>query len=407
LKQELDRLMADRGLSAVLISGSVLGNPAMAYMVNGAAISGGFVVKKCGEDPVLLCSPIEREEAKASGLQVINMARYDLGRILRESKDELSATVELYRRVFADLQVGGKVGFYGMMDQGRAWLLLSALGEQLDGVEVYGEFGPTLFDVARATKDCSEVERITDVAGRTCAVVDRTIQFLRAHRVVDDVLVQADGTPLTVGGVHQAINRFLAEQHLESPEGFIFSIGRDAAIPHSRGCPEDRIELGKSIVFDIFPREPGGGYFFDLTRTFCLGYALPEVERAYRDVLDCVRMLVDAYEVGVEARRYQQMACAFFEERGHPTARNRPGTEDGYVHGLGHGVGLEVHEEPSFRDVPINETVLMPGHVFTCEPGLYYPDRGFGVRIEDVFWIDANGDIQNLTEFPYELVIEV
>ena len=82
-------------------------------------------------------------------------------------------------------------------------------------------------------------------------------------------------------------------------------------------------------------------------------------------------------------------------------------TEAGYVHSVGHGLGLAVHEEPSFSDVPTNSSVLEPGHVFSCEPGLYYPQRGFGVRIEDLLWIDEQGAVHNLTDSPKQLVIEV
>jgi Xaa-Pro aminopeptidase len=160
-------------------------------------------------------------------------------------------------------------------------------------------------------------------------------------------------------------------------------------------------------VFDIFPREAGGGYFFDMTRTFCLGYAPPEVDDAYRDVEACVDMLIDAYEVGREARHYQQMTCDFFEKRGHPTVASDSTTEEGYVHSVGHGLGLAIHEEPRFSDNPTNTDVLRPGHIFTCEPGLYYPERGFGIRIEDVIWIDSGGTVHNLTDFPKELVIEL
>jgi len=407
MKQDLDHLMEERGLDAVLVAGAVHGNPAMYYMTNGAGLTRGWVLKKRGEEPVLLCWPMEREEATASGLSIVNMGKYDYVSILRETGDQLAAAVELHRRVFADLGVSGRVGFYGLADQGRAWVLLNALDTHLEGIEVYGDFDVTLIDAARATKDTTEAERIREMGRRTCTVVARTIEFLKSHRVKDEVLVQADSTPLTIGRVHEEINRFIAEQRLEDPEGFIFSIGRDAGIPHSKGRPEDVVALGKTIVFDIFPREAGGGYFFDMTRTFCLGYAPPEVEKAYREVYECVKMLVEAYAVGIETRRYQQMTCEFFESRGHPTVASDSKAEAGYVHTVGHGLGLAIHEEPRFGDVPSNTDVLQPGHVFTCEPGLYYPDRGFGMRIEDVIWIDSEGTVHNLTEFPRELVVEM
>ena len=407
MKQDLDRLMEERGLDAILVGGKMHGNPAMYYMTNGAGLTRGHVLKKRGEAPVLLCSPIEREEAAASGLAVVNMSKYDYLGILREAGDRLAAAVELYRRIFSDLEVVGRVGFYGLADRGSAWVALNALDAQLEDIEVHGDFDVTPIDVARATKDTSEAERIQEVGRRTCAILTRTVEFLASHRVSDEMLMQADGTPLTVGRAHQEINRLIAEQRLEDPEGFIFSIGRDAGVPHSRGRSEDVIALGKTIVFDLFPSEAGGGYFFDVTRTFCLGYAPPAVERAYQDVCECVEKLIGAYEVGTEALRYQQMTCEFFEVRGHPTLASDPKTEVGYVHTVGHGLGLAVHEEPRFVDAPTNTGVLEPGHVFTCEPGLYYPDRGFGVRIEDVIWIDPEGAVRDLTEFPKDLVIKV
>jgi Xaa-Pro aminopeptidase len=407
MKRDLDQAMVDRDLDAIVVSGAVHGNPAMYYMTGGAGLTHAHVIKKRGQDPILLCSPIERDVAGQTGLAVVNTSRYDFIGILQSASSRLEATVELYRRMFEDLGVAGRVGFYGLGDQGRAWVLLDALNDGIDGLEVYGDFDVTAVDAVRATKDSDEIARIREVGQRTVSVVQSTIEFLRSHRVVGDVLVREDGSVLTIGRVHERIGRLMAEQGLEDPEGFIFSMGRDAGIPHSKGTLDEEVALGKPIVFDIFPREAGGGYFFDMTRTFCVGYAPPEVEAAYYDVRGCVEMLVGSYEVGQEARAYQRMTCEFFEARGHPTIGSDTKTESGYVHSVGHGLGLNVHEEPSFSDNPSNTVRLQPGHVFSCEPGLYYPERGFGVRIEDLIWIDADGRVHNLTGFPMELVIEV
>jgi Xaa-Pro aminopeptidase len=102
-----------------------------------------------------------------------------------------------------------------------------------------------------------------------------------------------------------------------------------------------------------------------------------------------------------------EMACNLFEGGDHPTIAGTPGTHVGFVHGLGHGIDLTVHEEPFFALSPANLTVLRPGHVFTREPGLHDPDGGYCVRIEDVIWIDADGAAQDLTDSSKELVIPV
>ena len=82
------------------------------------------------------------------------------------------------------------------------------------------------------------------------------------------------------------INLWLAERGADNPEGTIFAIGRDAGVPHSTGTASDPLRLGQTIVYDIFPCEAGGGYYYDFTRTWCLGYAPDAVQALYQDVLD-------------------------------------------------------------------------------------------------------------------------
>ncbi|HID90081.1 MAG TPA: aminopeptidase P family protein [Anaerolineae bacterium] len=406
MRKDLDRLMEKRGLDALVVSGSTYGNPSLVYLLKGADVSQGIVVKKRGEEAVFIHATIERDEARATGLPLIDIARYGFVEILKEKGNRLAATVELYRRIFADLEVRGRVGFYGADDPGRAYVFLRALDDALSDIEVVGEYERSVLTVARETKDADEIAQIQEIAQQTCEVMAATVEYLRRHRVRDGVLVTDDGAPLTVGSVKQHILRLLAGRRLEDPEGMIFAIGHDAGVPHSKGRPDDPIRLGQTIVYDLFPRRPRG-YFFDVTRTFCLGYAPPEVERAYRDVADCLDAVVAEAGVGVEARRLQQVACAFLEERGHPSIAGDPQVKEGFVHLIGHGLGLSIHESPSFYDVPTNGQTLQPGHVFTVEPGVYYPDRGYGVRLEDVIWIDEEGEVHNLTDLPKRLVVEM
>lgn len=403
MKTDLDHLMSKRDLDAIVVTGLVRGNSALIYLLNGAPISRAIWIKKRGSEPVLIVGPMEREEAQVAGVPVILESKYNYYQLLHEHNgDALAARIAFFGRIFDDLGIRGNVGFYGMEDQGSAYRLLQGLNTALPDVTVVGEYGPNLLGEARATKSAAEIARIREAGRRTAEVVGATVSFLQSHAVdAAEILRRADGQVLTVGDVHTFIRRQVVLHELEDPEGFIFSTGRDAGIPHSKGTLTAPMRLGESIVFDIFPREAGGGYFFDMTRTFCLGYAPPAVQRLHNDTRSCIETIVAQVTVGDEVRRYQNLTCAFYRERGHPTIEESPETLSGYVHSLGHGVGLDVHEEPFFRE----KTLLRPGHVFTLEPGLYYPDEGMGCRIEDVLWVDESGGVHNLTDFPYDLVV--
>jgi Xaa-Pro aminopeptidase len=299
------------------------------------------------------------------------------------------------------------VAFYGLRDMGYSWAVLRELDRQLSDVEVVGEFEGDILMTARATKDPEEVARIESVGRLTCEIVDQTIEFIRSHRLSGDAFVKSDGSPLTIGDCKAEIRLAMSARNLAEEVDTIFSIGRDAAIPHNNGNDSDPITTGRTIVFDIFPQEKGGGYFFDMTRTFCFGDAPEEVREHYRQLEDCFDTVSGQLKVGEKASVYQTMTCDFFEDLGHETLRTNPQVTSGYVHSLGHGIGLQVHERPRLADFVGNEDVLKPGHVFTFEPGLYYPDRGFGLRIEDVMYVEPSGTIRNLTNFRRDLVVEI
>jgi Xaa-Pro aminopeptidase len=143
-----------------------------------------------------------------------------------------------------------------------------------------------------------------------------------------------------------------------------------------------------------------------MTRTWSIGHAAPEVQAAYDHVMEAYRHSILACKPGVSTREVQVLVCEYFEEFGHPTVLNTPGTSSGYVHSLAHGVGLNVHEAPYFPTFSDTHT-LRPANLFTIEPGLYYPDRGFGVRVEDTVYLNEAGEVEILTDCPYDLVIEL
>lgn len=405
MKSDLDPLMHNRGFDAIVVLGHAAGNHPLSYLTNRAAVTDGIVVKKHDEAPVLICGPMERDEAAKSGLAIRTYNDYNLYPLVKETGSYFEARLRMLALIFQEMGIQGTVSFYGLSDPGQAYVMLSRLAGMLPGLIITGETETTIFDDAFATKDSDEVAAIRSVAHRANQVMDETVAFMKSHRVQDSHLVLDDGAPLTIGDVKRFVRARLLHHQLEEEDGMIFALGRDAGVPHSRGEDSDVLELGRSIIFDLFPRQLGGGYFHDMTRTFCLGYAPPEVQHAYDQVMFAFNEVMKSLKVGEKTARYQEMVCDVLEEMGHPTLRSNPNTVEGYVHSLGHGLGLQIHSRPRFGSVS-TETV-QTGQVFTVEPGLYYPDRGFGVRIEDTVYVDPEGRIESLTPFPKDLVIPV
>lgn len=121
-------------------------------------------------------------------------------------------------------------------------------------------------------------------------------------------------------------------------------------------------------------------------------------------MLEAFERARDAMKPGTAAASYQALVCDFFEAKGYPTTRSHPATLEGYVHSLGHGVGLDIHEKPSFSLVPSNRDLVEENDIVTIEPGLYFPERELGARIEDTFVVRSGG-VETLCRVPYAMSV--
>jgi len=408
MKSDLDRLMQDNDLDVILITGPAQHNPAMVYMTGGAHLTNADLIKKRDEPPILFHTSMERDEATSTNLQTKNIDEYRFNDFYKQTNGNVDeAFALLYQKMLADCGVvAGKLAIFGKVDAGRAYTIFTGLQKLMPELSIQGQLGDSILMRAMATKDDVEVDRIRKMGKLTTRVVGNVADFLTSHKVERDSLIQGDGSQLTIGDVKRRINLWLAESGAENPEGTIFAIGRDAGVPHSSGNPNDPLRLGQTIVFDIFPCEAGGGYFYDFTRTWCLGYAPEPVQAVYSDVLDVYNQVKSQLKVDSACKEYQVLTCDLFEARGHPTVKSNPQTQEGYVHGLGHGVGLNIHEYPRFSlAVTGDSDRLSPGSIVTVEPGLYYPERGLGVRLEDTIWVRPDGNMEILAEYPLDLVL--
>lgn len=407
MKSDLPQLMQEHELDALVVIGpDGLGaaNTAFTYFTGAAHVTNGLVVLKRSGERYLAHAPMERDEAAKTGMQLVNSASYKMQQIVQEcGGDRLAARVEFTRRLFADLGVSGRVGFYGADAVGSSFAFLAALSAE-EFVEVVAEYENDVITRARKTKDAEEVAHIRAACAATEVVIGATRDFLRGHRAVDETLLKANGDPLTIGDVKGFIRREEAALGLDD-HGCIFAIGRDAGVPHSAGTSTDIIRLGQTIVFDIFPRL-SSGYYADITRTWCLGYAPDEVLQAYDAVMQAHDAAAAAFDTQRMTYEYQDLVCDIFEARGHRTVRQDVMVTNGYVHSLGHSFGLDVHEAPSMGMKGMRpDEALQVGTVITNEPGLYYPDKGWGIRVEDDYWCNLQGEFECLTSFDRSLIV--
>ncbi len=408
MKSDLDRLMAERNLDGLIVIGDASGNTVMNYLTGGEHLERALIVKRREGPMTLIHGSMERDNAARTGMQLVDRDQiYNTYELLRKHEGNMLAMqVDYLQQVINDQRLHGRLGIFGRIDAGMAYTLFNHLQDRLTETELVGEVGDSLFSLARETKDDAEIAELRAAGRLTGLVVGDAWDFLQSHHARNEMLVRADGEALTIGDVKAFTRERIYAYGMHEDHGHIFSQGRDAGVPHNAGTLDAPLRLGESIIFDIFPQMPSG-YFHDMTRTWSLGYVRDDVQEVWDQCKEIFDRTMATLALGVPCRDLQLMTCDYFASKGHKTPISSPGTHEGYVHSLGHGVGLDIHEGPGLSHSAGNDTVLQPGHVVSVEPGLYYPERGFGVRIEDSVAFTEAGELLNLTDFPYDLVLPV
>ncbi|MEM6792533.1 MAG: M24 family metallopeptidase [Acidobacteriota bacterium] len=399
MKTSIDALLEERGLQALVLASRSFRDPSIAPLLGGGRVSYSLAVIAPGRPARLgYISPMEREEAKKSRLPLLTPEDLEVGRHSQLCTDPADFWAAVIHRALylCELPPPGALALAGSLPLGLA----GSLCRQLEAEGWRVSAGEPLADRLRKAKTDHQLAAIRRAAlGTMEAFREVAGRLARATADTDGALV-SDGEPCTVGSLRRLIARVLADHQLEQPEGNIVAPAEEGAVAHSIGTDSRRLRAGESLVVDIFPR---GDLFADCTRTFCVGPPGDGLARGYRRVRENLEAADAAAQAGVSGWTLQQQACAFFERAGEETPISHPGTQRGYVHGLGHGVGYEVHELPSFREQATeSEGTLEAGDVITLEPGLYRPDEGWAVRLEDLYLVNDSG-VENLTPLPRDL----
>jgi Xaa-Pro aminopeptidase len=256
--------------------------------------------------------------------------------------------------------------------------------------------GPNPFYEERLTKSKEELRDIETTQRAVFAAMGLARDVLKTSRIKGSRLIYR-GKTLTSEMLKTIIQVFLLE-HGFTASDTIVACGRHAIDPHDHGAGP--LTPHASIIIDMYPHSNKTFYFGDATRTFCRGRAPDKLREMYDIVREAQAMGIKMVRAGVNGKKIHTSIQKFFEAKGYPTGIER-GRNQGFFHGTGHGVGLEIHEEP----VRINQRnfILKKGHVVSVEPGLYYSDIG-GVRIEDLVHVTGAG-CEVLAKFPKQLEI--
>ncbi|MCW3134202.1 MAG: Xaa-Pro peptidase family protein [Methanophagales archaeon] len=248
----------------------------------------------------------------------------------------------------------------------------------------------------RAIKDEQEVNYMKK-AQRACEhAMEIALEVIKKSVVKDNLLLE-NGEIVTSERIKAYIEHDLIDSGCTCDGGEpIVACGKRAADPHFTGSGS--ILADEPIIIDISPRLKLERYYSDMTRTVVKGESEKEIKEMYETVKHVQDSALALIQEGVTCKEVHNLVCDIFEERGYGTIRKKSKT--GFIHSTGHGVGLNLHENPSVGD---NDYELRKGNVITIEPGLYDPEVG-GVRLEDMVLVLENG-CENLTRFEKELTV--
>jgi len=268
---------------------------------------------------------------------------------------------------------------------------LKSLGVSLKCVD--GEFFPK-----RQTKSQEELDLIFNSVKLTEKTMHRAEDILRESTIRNDGVLLWNGDVLTSEIIKREIN-LEAVRCDAIAESTIVACGKHSSEPHNTGSGP--IVANQPIVIDIFPRHEKSGYWGDMTRTFVKGKASEMVKKAYDAVRDARDKAKSEIKAGALPSVVHNGTMDILTERGFKTGKDDNGNYYGFFHGLGHGVGLDIHEKPGVN--ALNNQPFKVNDVVTVEPGVYYPEWG-GIRLEDLVVVKENG-IDCFTE--YDNILEI
>jgi Xaa-Pro aminopeptidase len=373
----------------VLIYGDTVRSPELRHEVPVAIPDEFLYAEKDGRRAVILHSlEIPRVRADAPELEIIPLEQLGADELYVQGRQSWEIELEIALRSCRELGIE-RATVSSTFPVGHADHL------RAHGIEVVVD--RDLFANRRRSKNATELAGIRK-AQRACeAALDAARELLRRAEP-NGAGLEVDGEPLTSERLKRVIEDVFADHDVEGSD-MIVSHGPQTAVGHDSGSGQ--IAPNEPIVFDLFPKDKQTGCYADMTRTYVVGEPSDELKEWYGLVKQALDSSTAEVKPGVNGRALFEQVCDLFHTAGYKTQLHKePGEvlEDGFFHGLGHGVGLEVHELPAMSRTGQD---LVPGDVITIEPGLYRSGYG-GLRLEDLVLVTRDG-YEVITDYPYDL----
>jgi Xaa-Pro aminopeptidase len=374
---------------SVIIYGDSFRSPDMRHAVP-LGVGDPFLYAETNGARHVVASSMEAIRLRELGLFDVHIHEdYGLDELVESGLEPRELTAQLALRAIAGLGLERAT----VPENFPVWLAdrLRAEGVELD-------VDQDMFDDRRRAKTEPQLAGMRRAQRAAEAAMDACRELLRRAEISGDELL-LDGEQLTVERIKGDMNAVFAA-HDTTAEEYIVAPGAQGAVGHDMGSGP--IPPSVPLIVDIFPRDNASAVYTDMTRTFVVGDVPDNVREWHRLVKEALDAAVAEIRPGVEGRAVFDVTCDIFEATGEPTLRTKKAGEtlaDGFFHGLGHGVGLEVHEAPGMGR--ISNKKFVAGDVVTVEPGLYRAGYG-GVRLEDIVLVTEDG-VEVLTDYPYDL----
>jgi Xaa-Pro aminopeptidase len=400
MRKDIDGILAQKKLDSMLLYSESCRDANMYYVTGFLAPDPFIFLKRVDEKPLIAVNQMEFPRAKKESKirDVRPYADYDFTKIMKSASAPRIGALKFIAAV-AKKELGTRKPIY--VPPHFSAIVADVL--RREGLKIKPTFD--VVEKARETKEHAEIEAIKSVQKTVEKATSNAVKFIAEADVDTDgrLFYRESGRKklLVAGKVRSVFDHTFLDGSCVAEEETIIACGPKGADPHYTGDAKDVLKANQPIVLDVFPRNVKNRYVSDMTRTIVKGRASRPVKKMFETVLKARDAAMDAIRAGVLGNEMQNLCFKVFEKAGYQTIRGGKQISKGYIHGLGHGVGLDVHEAPSmseFYKYPLQES-----NVVTVEPGLYDPELG-GVRIEDIVEVTKKG-CNNLTKM--EVCLEV